>query len=336
MDGTVNPLLALGVGLGLAAVVALLFWPRRGLLARWRKAQRMSDHVRHEDALKQIYKLEMKGQPVTLAAVAGAIQTSQNETAALLQEMEDAGLLRYEAAVPALTPRGREAALHIIRAHRLWETYLAEETGFDEADWHALAEAQEHGLSDADLRELAARLSFPAYDPHGDPIPAPGGTLVDHGGVPLATLDRDTPARIVHLEDEPETVYAQLVAERLAPGMPVRLTSVSAERVRFWANGDEHVLAPVVAANVFVRPAPVLEVAPPPHTRPLTSLALGESAEVVGPRPRPARAGAAAPARPGPAAGHAGDGRTAQPQRRPDRLSRARGHYCPALANRPV
>jgi DtxR family Mn-dependent transcriptional regulator len=58
--------------------------------------------------------------------------------------------------------------------------------------------------------------------------------------------------RIVHLEDEPELLFAQLVAEGLYPGMPVRVVEISPERVRFWANGDEHVLAPIVANNVSV------------------------------------------------------------------------------------
>ncbi|MEZ4518934.1 MAG: hypothetical protein R3C44_19650 [Chloroflexota bacterium] len=42
--------------------------------------------------------------------------------------------------------------------------------------------------------------------------------IVPHGGEPLATLTPDTQGRIVHLEDEPETIYAQLVAGA-GPGM---------------------------------------------------------------------------------------------------------------------
>lgn len=278
MDGFTNPLLALLIALLVFAIVALLFWPGRGLVPRRRRARRMSDRIYQEDALKHIHKLEMKAQPVTLPAVAGALGLGLNETAALIDRMESAGLLSDDGG-PRLTPAGREAALHIIRAHRLWEHYLAEETGYGEADWHALAEEQEHGLSAEALAALAARLGNPTYDPHGDPIPVPGGQLISHGGEPLATLPPDTPARIVHLEDEPETVYAQLVAEGLVPGMTVRVTGASPERVRFWANGDEHVLAPVVAANVFVRPEP--EVAPPVAGRPLCDLALGETAEVL-------------------------------------------------------
>lgn len=58
------------------------------------------------------------------------------------------------------------------------------------------------------------------------------GNFVYHGGRPLSALPLDTPARIVHIEDEPETVYAQLVAEGLYPGMDVRLLEVSPTRAR--------------------------------------------------------------------------------------------------------
>ncbi len=80
--------------------------------------------------------------------------------------------------------------------------------------------------------------------------------MVHHGGQPLTTVAVDTPVQIVHLEDEPETVYAQLVAEGISPGMKARLLEISPRRVRFWANGDEHVLAPIVAANISVVPIP--------------------------------------------------------------------------------
>lgn len=281
MGAMIDPLLALGVAAGLGGLVALLFWPGRGLYRRRRRARRMSNRVYREDALKHIHKLEMKGRPPTLQSVAGALQLGLNETAHLIGDMETACLLLHEDGIPHLTPQGREAALHIIRAHRLWERYLAEETGYGEADWHALAEQQEHGLSTAEVESLSARLGHPIYDPHGDPIPLPDGRLVPHGGEPLAGLAPDKPARIVHLEDEPETVYAQLVAEGLAPGMIVRVTGATPERVRFWANGDEHVLAPVVAANVFVRPLPAQETALAANGLSLADLKLGEGAEVT-------------------------------------------------------
>ncbi len=92
-----------------------------------------------------------------------------------------------------LTPAGQESALHIIRAHRLWERYLADETGFSEAEWHAQAEFLEHELEPSDVNALSAQLGNPLHDPHGDPIPTAGGDLVTHGGMPLPALEQALP-----------------------------------------------------------------------------------------------------------------------------------------------
>ncbi len=276
-----EPLTVLGAAAFLILVAILFFWPDRGLMTRWRRARRMSDRVYREDALKHIHKAEVKGRRPTLLSIAGALLISPNEAAALIGRMEANGLLVDDAGTPRLTPIGRDVALHVIRAHRLWERYLAEETGYEEADWHGRAEEREHDLSPAEIEALAARLGHPTHDPHGDPIPPADGALEPHGGRPLAALPADRAGRIVHLEDEPEIIYAQLVAEGLAPGQVVRNVTIAPDRVHFWTNGDEHVLAPILAANVFVCPLPVEEAVEASGGRPLTALKLGQSARVT-------------------------------------------------------
>lgn len=282
IDEFIDPLPALAAAVALGLLLSLLVWPRRGLVARLRRARRMSDRVYREDALKHIHKAEVKGRRPTLHSIAGALQIDPNETATLVSRMTDGGLLVDDAGTPRLTPAGRDAALHVIRAHRLWERYLAEETGYEEADWHGQAEEREHELTPAELEALAARLGHPTHDPHGDPIPPPDGALETHGGVTLTALPPDRPGRIVHLEDEPELVYAQLVAEGLSPGQVVRNVTVAPDRVHFWTNGDEHVLAPILADNIFVRPLAVEEATLTAGGRPLTALSLGETARVIG------------------------------------------------------
>jgi DtxR family Mn-dependent transcriptional regulator len=185
------------------------------------------------------------------------LQISADEAAVLVSNLETHDLLQVEHESFRLTPQGRDYALHVIRAHRLWERYLAEETGFEEEDWHDRAEQLEHSLSPAAADALAAELGNPTHDPHGDPIPTATGKMVAHGGQPLTSLKEGDRARIVHLEDEPEALFAQLVAERLSVGMVLQLIELSPRRVLFWANGDEHVLAPIVAANISVVPTPV-------------------------------------------------------------------------------
>ncbi len=282
-----DPLVALLIAGLLAGITVLLFWPERGLVIRWRRSRRMNERMLAEDALKQIHKSEMLGQPATLDSVAGALQISRDRTAVLLERAEEGGLVSSEAGVLHLTPDGRDAALHIIRAHRLWERYLADQTGYGESQWHGQAEILEHSLPPEEVDALAAKLGYPTHDPHGDPIPDASGQYVAHGGQPLTDIALDQPAQIVHIEDEPETIYAQLVAQGLYPGMTVRLVEASSKRVRFWANGDEHVLAPILATNISVVPLPqTAAVAVEIDSETLADLRLGERGKVSAISPR--------------------------------------------------
>lgn len=277
-----DPLIALLVGLLVMAATAVIFWPQAGLYARWRRAGRLNARVLSEDALKHIHKSEIENRPATLASIAGTLNISLNAVADLLHRMQTNRLVTLENGAIHLTPEGRDAALHIIRAHRLWESYLADATGYAEREWHGQAEELEHALTPAAADALALRLGNHSHDPHGDPIPTANGRFVEHGGQPLTGLDIDQPARIVHLEDEPEIVYAQLAAEGLHPGQIVRVTESNPQRVRFWTNGNEHVLAPMVAANVSVVPlAPELEEEETIGCERLSCLEVGETAVVV-------------------------------------------------------
>lgn len=281
-----DPRIALGIAALLVLTAVVLFWPRRGLLARLRHSRRITDRVVTEDALKHLHTCEMAGRRPTTESVAGALQLTVNEASAVLNRMEAAGLLAVKNGDFRLTPQGRESALHIIRAHRLWERYLADKTGYAEVEWHSQAERFEHQLLPVQVDALSAELGNPTHDPHGDPIPDAGGAFVAHGGQSLTSMPMDQPLRIVHIEDEPETVFAQLVAEGLYPGMELRLTELSPHRVRFWAGGDEHVLAPIVAANISVLPLAQEAAAEPQPGEPLSILKLGEQGQVVSLSPR--------------------------------------------------
>lgn len=279
-----DPLTALMVAGLVTAVLAVLFWPRQGLVPRWRRERRMTKRVLSEDALKHIYNRELAGRQPSMESIAGALNISLNQTASLFTQMEADQLVQVEAGNIRLTTNGREAALHIIRAHRLWERYLAEKTGFGEEVWHEQADQWEHALTPDATDTLSAQLGHPRFDPHGDPIPTASGAIGDHGGQPLTKSAAESTARIVHLEDEPEVVFAQLVAEGLHLGQIVHIIESTPERVRFWTNGNEHVLAPIVASNISVLPVTRREEVGTEDvigSERLSSLAIGETAEVV-------------------------------------------------------
>jgi len=86
----------------------------------------------------------------------------------------------------------------------------------------------------------------------------------------------------VHVEDEPREIYDQLLAEGLHPGMRVRVLEHDARRIRFEADSEEHVLAPVFAANLSAMELPETEEEAPGTFERLSGLELGQRAVVVG------------------------------------------------------
>jgi DtxR family Mn-dependent transcriptional regulator len=76
-------------------------------------------------------------------------------------------------------------------------------------------------------------------------------------------------------------LYAQLVAQGLYPGMQILVTEKSAERIKLVADGEDAVLAPVVAANVTVVPMPKGQKMVGPRET-LGTLKVGETGVVLG------------------------------------------------------
>ena len=281
-----QPLIAILIAAAITIIAWLLFRPQAGLVPRWRKARQSSNRVLQEDALKHIQRCERHADKPSLQSIAGALDISLNQSAQVANELQSMELIVIENGEFLLTPAGREYALRIIRAHRLWEEYLAEQTGFHESEWHDQAEKYEHLLTTEEASNLAQQLGNPVYDPHGDPIPGPSGQFKHHAGRPLIAMDLETPLRIVHIEDEPEDLYAQLVAEGISPGMFVRITENSPKRVRFWIGDEEHVLAPIVAANISVISIPEQKIEGAQIGIPLNALSPGERGKVLALSPR--------------------------------------------------
>ncbi len=277
----IEPLkLLLGASL-LATLAGLAFWPKLGLIAVWRKGHRNTERVLIEDALKHLYHQEYKGQSGTIESLSGALGINRDHAAKLLARLETLEMIKSAADGFELTPVGKSYALRIIRVHRLWERYFADETGLAETQWHAEAERREHVTTPEEAEALAAQMGNPIHDPHGDPIPTSNGELPPRKGKPLTDLAIGEQARVVHIEDEPEVLYAQLVAQGLYPGMHILVVEKTGERINLIADGEDVVLAPVVAANVTVLPLPKAQKMVGPRET-LGTLKVGETGVVLG------------------------------------------------------
>lgn len=125
-----------------------------------------------------------------------------SETVARLQEE---GLMRIGAdRTLALTDKGRELAISVMRKHRLAELLLTEVIGMDWAHVHNEACRWEHVISDAAEVRIAAVLGDPAVCPYGNPIPG--------ASAPQEPLELLTMADAAKQGDE---VIVQRISERL-------------------------------------------------------------------------------------------------------------------------
>jgi DtxR family Mn-dependent transcriptional regulator len=171
------------------------------------------DRVRREDALKHLCTAELEGLCPTLQSVAGALCVPTMPRRCWLTW--NGASVTSQGDRLCLTPAGRDLALHVIRAHRLWSA-TGREHGYAEAEWHAQAERHEHQLARRG-RRVDARLGHPCTIRTETPSP-PGRRARGARGQRLTAMALNQPLRVVHVEDEPEAVYAQLIAEGVYPG----------------------------------------------------------------------------------------------------------------------
>jgi DtxR family Mn-dependent transcriptional regulator len=107
----------------------------------------------------------------------------------MIQRLSKEGLLDYSPRRGVrLTDEGRAQTLHVVRRHRLLETFLVEVLGLDWSEVHGEAEVLEHHLSDRMVAAIDRVLGHPSEDPHGHPIPDASGNLRTRDLTPMADL----------------------------------------------------------------------------------------------------------------------------------------------------
>ena len=233
--------------------LAVLLWPKRGLIPRWIRVSRLGERVGLEDALKHLFMCQQNGQVCSIESLAGRLEVSAGRAASLLSRLAEMGLLQVGRDGPVLTGEGTQSAVRIVRTHRLWERYLADRTGVPAADWHDQAEHVEHTLSAEQTNALESRLGHPSWDPHGDPIPDSSGEIPPTPGLALVAVDPGCTVEVVHLEDEPREIYDALLEDGIVLGGRFDVIASYERGVRLSAGGREWTLDPVAARNISVR-----------------------------------------------------------------------------------
>lgn len=265
--------------LALVVLLAILL-PRVGLLALYKTYRAAQKREQVEDALKHLLDRERNGRHASPESLGGALDLPRARVMSLIEDMEVQGLLESRGVELHLTAEGERWALHVVRAHRLWERYLADEARMPLEKVHQEAQRREHSLTEAQLNDLDAALGHPTRDPHGDPIPSREGKLNRAEGMPLTAWQVQRPARIVHLEDEPALAYQQILAAGLRLGQDIRIIEKNQNRYVLSDGENEYRLAPAVVLNVHVAALPESEMLKR-EAIPLAELAGEQTGEIV-------------------------------------------------------
>ena len=168
---------------GLLFTLAALFGPRHGILSKIITRIQLSMRIVGEDILGMLYRFDeaqsssspKSGVTVNLQTT-GVSTTMQYLATALLRWQ---GLIVASAEGLSLTTAGKQSARDLVRAHRLWESYMAEHFLLPGDHLHGTAANVEHFLTSEMREELSASLEQSTTDPHGRDIPPESKHVVD-------------------------------------------------------------------------------------------------------------------------------------------------------------
>jgi len=123
----------------------------------------------------------------------------------------------------SLSPEGQRHAIEMVRAHRLWETYLADRMALDSETVHTEAERLEHAASDELVERMASVMGHPEMDPHGSPIPTAEGEVAERLYPPLSEMPAGAIVIVREVSDADEGRLRYLAELGLYPGTRVEV-----------------------------------------------------------------------------------------------------------------
>jgi DtxR family Mn-dependent transcriptional regulator len=213
-----------------------------------------------EDYLKVIYDLSRRTGRVGTNQIAERLNISPPSVTTMLQRMaaNDPPLVDYRKHQGAvLTPYGEQAALEVIRHHRLLESYLVARLGYSWDTVHEEACRLEHVISEDFEQRIDALLGHPQRDPHGEPIPTVELAMPQETLQPLSSLQPHQTAKVVRVSAHNPALLKHLNQLGLVPGAEVLVLAVSPfdGNLTLLINQVEQVplvLGQPVTAEVFV------------------------------------------------------------------------------------
>jgi len=179
-----------------------------------------------QDYLKAVYHLGSRGRAVNTTELAEVLEVAPASVTGMLKRLSKDGYLEYAPRQGAeLTSKGLQAALEVIRHHRLLESFFVRRLGMDWTQAHHEAEILEHFISEELEHLIDKAMGFPAFDPQGSPIPTREGEVVHQDWPSLVEVGtaRCVVRRVRHSDRE---LVSYIESLGLVPGTELRVEGV--------------------------------------------------------------------------------------------------------------
>jgi DtxR family Mn-dependent transcriptional regulator len=211
-----------------------------------------------DDYLAALYEMAEEHIPTVQAEMARWMDVSPPSVSEAIKRLRRDGLLTNDGRELSFTPAGRDAAVRIVRRHRLAERFLVDLLGLPWHKSHAEAEVWQHAISDDVEERIVSMLDDPGTCVHGNPIPG-SGHPVDQAD--LEPLHRFGPGAAVVLQRLTEDLELDHDVMRyfedngLMPGAAIEVEDVGPDGTMNLRIGPRTFgLGRHLADNVWVRP----------------------------------------------------------------------------------
>lgn len=210
-----------------------------------------------ENYLKAVYALTpASGEGVSTSDIAARLSTKASSVTDMVQKLAEKELLKYRKYQGVqLTGEGRNAAVQVVRKHRLWEVFLKDKLGFGWDEVHEIAEQLEHIRSEELIERLDRFLGHPKFDPHGDPIPDPSGKIQTRSSQPISELEIGDLGVITGVRDSSASFLQYLDKQRLVLGTEVKVIEFFDydQSVKVQAGDKEITISYEVSKNIKIQ-----------------------------------------------------------------------------------
>ncbi|GLR19230.1 iron chelate uptake ABC transporter family permease subunit [Portibacter lacus] len=227
-------------------ILAVIFSPKKGLAVKYIRQWKQKKKIEQEDILRQAIKSKDET-GTAFSFFSKKLDFSIDKVKKISQSLVKDGLATIKDQNLILNAKGRSMAEDLVRAHRLWETYLVDKVGLTEGQIHDDADEMEHHLSPEFLDEVDHLLGYPATDPHGSPIPQKYKRPL----LSLLDLKPKSKAKIAKSQIS-DAVESELWELGILPNQSFTLTKIEAENVEIQFKSKKQLISANLAQLISV------------------------------------------------------------------------------------